>query len=58
MTPGTWEDVSDVRAQIRAKAHGTWFRVQADPAVLADLTALGVRIEPAVGRRAARLVRS
>jgi hypothetical protein len=47
-----------VRAQIGAKAHGTWFRVQADPAVLADLTALGARIEPAVGRRAARLVRS
>jgi hypothetical protein len=58
MTRGTWEDVSGVRAQIGAKAHGTWFRVQADPAVLADLTALGARIEPAVGRRAARLVRS
>jgi hypothetical protein len=58
MRRGTWEDVSEVRAQIGAKAHGTWFRVQADPGVLADLTALDARIEPAIGRRAARLVRS
>jgi hypothetical protein len=54
MTPGTWEDAQDVRRKLRV-SHGTWFRTVADPAVLEPV---GARIEPAVGRRAARLVRS
>jgi hypothetical protein len=54
MAHGTWEDAQAVRRKLRV-SHGTWFRTVADPTVL---KAVGARIEPAIGRRAARLVRS
>jgi hypothetical protein len=57
MTPGTWENVADVRPVIGATGHGTWFRIQADQKVIQALAEVGAVIEPAVGRRAARLVR-
>ena len=57
MQPGAAELVTDVRPRIGAKAHGTWFRVQSNGAVLAALSTMGARIESRVGRRAARIVR-
>ena len=54
MAPGSWEDAQAVRAKLGI-SHGTWFRVVADPAALDKV---GVKVERAVGRRAARLVRS
>jgi hypothetical protein len=57
MESGTWEWVRDVRRRIGAAAHGTWYRAQADPAVVDGLAELGARIEPAIGRRGARLAR-
>jgi hypothetical protein len=57
MQPGTWVKVIEVREQIGATKHMTWFRVQSHPTILAALAELGVRIEPRTGRRAPRLVR-
>jgi hypothetical protein len=54
MAPGTWEDAQAVRARLGI-SHGTWFRTVADTDALGKV---GARIEPAVGRRAARLVRA
>jgi hypothetical protein len=57
MKPGSWAKVTDVRATIGATGHGTWFRTIARPEVKAALAGVGARIEPAIGRRPARLVR-
>lgn len=50
MKRGTWQDVSDVRTEIGATAHGTWFRVQSDPSTRAALAELGAH---RAGHRAA-----
>jgi hypothetical protein len=55
MAPGTWEDAQDVRARLKI-THGTWFRIV--PEAGEALSRLGARVEPAVGRRAARLTRA
>ena len=57
MQPDSIVPVSEVREQIGATAHGTWFRVQKNPIVLAMLKELSARIEPAIGRRPAQLVK-
>jgi hypothetical protein len=49
MQPGAWENAQEVRGKLGI-SHGTWFRVVADLDGIAG-------IEPAIGRRAARLVR-
>ena len=50
MAPGAWENAQDVRKALGI-SHGTWFRTAV------DLDGIAARIEPAIGRRPARLVR-
>jgi hypothetical protein len=57
MAPGS-QKVADIRRAIGAASHGTWFRTIARPEVKAALAALGAKIEGAIGRRAARLVKA
>jgi hypothetical protein len=57
LPPDTSVPVKNVREAIGATAHGTWFRLQADPEVAKALAKEDTRIVPASGRRPAALVK-